>query len=511
MVVAMLGTTTRVQAAAPALERLLMPGAVSSAHAKYEAECSNCHDFANRPAQAQLCANCHEPIRDDLRAGTGLHGRLPNASTLQCRGCHTEHQGRDGDILQFAQGAFDHSRTDFKLEDAHASVACASCHEAGKAYREAPKTCNDCHRKDEPHEGRLGNDCASCHGSATWAAAKYDHGKTDFPLKDRHAEISCASCHFGNRYDGTPKTCASCHAPDDAHRGARGNDCGSCHATSGWDTARFNHEKETGFALLGAHSKATCTSCHKTGKYEDELPKDCNGCHKAEDSHAGRLGEKCSDCHTNDAFKPAKFDHARDGKWALEGEHAKVSCHTCHTAPVAKQSLKTECASCHAARDVHMAKLGTGCDTCHVPAGWRFDIRFDHDVSDFPLLGQHAAVPCEQCHLTQAFKEEKTTCVGCHEASDVHRGSLGKECGDCHSPNSWGIWQFDHGKQTGFGLTGAHEKLACAGCHRQPADVVKLSKDCVACHQDDDAHFGDFGTQCARCHVTISFKQVRLR
>jgi hypothetical protein len=40
---------------------------------------------------------------------------------------------------------------------------------------------------------------------------------------------------------------------------------------------------------------------------------------------------------------------------------------------------------------------------------------------------------------------------------------------------------------------------------------VKLSQDCVSCHRDDDAHFGDFGRQCQRCHVTISFKQVRMR
>ena len=280
----MLSVTETVHAAAPVLERLLMPGPVVSSHAKYETDCSNCHDFANRPAQASLCASCHEPIRDDIRAGTGLHGRLPNAATLQCRGCHTEHQGRDADIVRFTQASLDHARTDFELKDAHASVACGSCHEAGKPYRDAPKTCNDCHRDEEPHEGRLGKDCGSCHDSVTWARAKYDHGKTDFPLKDRHAEVACASCHFGNRYDGTPTACASCHAPDDAHRGARGSDCGSCHVTTGWDTARFNHEKETGFALLGAHSKASCASCHKSGRYEDELPKDCNGCHKAEDT-----------------------------------------------------------------------------------------------------------------------------------------------------------------------------------------------------------------------------------
>lgn len=507
----MLVGAVQVHAASQALERLLMPGPVSAAHAKYETDCAQCHDFANRPGQAQLCATCHEPVRDDIRAGKGLHGRLPNAAMLQCRGCHTEHKGRDTDIVKFVALEFDHSKTDFELADAHATVPCASCHQAGKPYREAAGQCSGCHLKDEPHEGRLGKDCASCHDSVAWSRARYDHGKTTFPLENKHAEVPCAACHFGNRYDGTPQACASCHSPDDVHRGARGTDCASCHTTKEWQTARFNHEKETGFALRGAHADTACASCHKTGRYEDKVPKDCHGCHLAEDTHAGRLGEKCGDCHTNDAFKPAKFDHDKDTKYLLEGEHKQVSCHACHTAPVAQQSLQSNCSSCHAANDVHAAKLGTQCESCHAPAGWRFDVRFDHDLSDFQLLGQHAAVPCEQCHLTQSFKDTASGCNDCHAKTDVHKGSLGKECASCHSPNGWGIWEFDHGKQTGFGLTGAHGKLTCAGCHRQPPDVVKLSQDCVACHQDDDAHFGDFGRQCERCHVTLSFKQVRIR
>jgi hypothetical protein len=40
---------------------------------------------------------------------------------------------------------------------------------------------------------------------------------------------------------------------------------------------------------------------------------------------------------------------------------------------------------------------------------------------------------------------------------------------------------------------------------------VKLSKDCVSCHQKDDIHAGQFGRQCQRCHTTVTFRGGRAR
>jgi hypothetical protein len=72
------------------------------------------------------------------------------------------------------------------------------------------------------------------------------------------------------------------------------------------------------------------------------------------------------------------------------------------------------------------------------------------------------------------------------------------------------LWEFDHGKETGFALTGAHSKLVCAGCHKQPADEVKLNPTCLSCHEQDDVHLGQYGRQCQRCHSTITFKGASL-
>ncbi|MBV8853037.1 MAG: hypothetical protein JOY91_06535 [Sinobacteraceae bacterium] len=492
-------------------ETLLMPGKVSTAHQKYEEECSRCHDRSNRDRQNQLCLDCHKDIAADIHNSRGFHGKLPGIASSQCRACHSEHLGRDGDIVKLNRDQFDHAATEFPLKGAHAAVTCSACHVADKPYRKTPTACVDCHSKVDPHEGKLGRDCASCHDAASWQQVRFDHDKTGFALHDKHAEVPCLGCHFGNHYKDTPKTCAACHAPDDVHRGERGPKCGECHATTGWKTSKFNHEKETGFALEGVHADIDCRDCHRSGDLKAKIPKDCFGCHQGQDSHAGRLGKDCGSCHGSDKWQQSSFDHARDGHWPLNGRHAKVDCHACHTAPVATQKLSHECNSCHRASDVHSGKLGRQCDQCHSEESWSQIANFDHDLTRFALLGLHVAVPCEQCHVSRNYREVAKECFACHERSDVHKGALGKECAKCHSPNGWGIWEFDHGKETGFALSGAHRTLSCNGCHKQPADQVKLSADCIACHGNDDVHLGQYGRQCQRCHSTSTFKGARLQ
>ncbi|TLY96447.1 MAG: hypothetical protein E6K44_01495 [Gammaproteobacteria bacterium] len=206
-----------------------MPGKLSAAHVKYEEQCSLCHDRTDRNRQTQLCLDCHKEIAGDLHERRGFHGRFPGIDTSQCRACHSEHLGREADIVKLSHEQFNHENTDYPLRGAHAYVVCESCHAAGKRYRDAPRECIGCHRKEEPHEGKLGRDCASCHDADAWRHVSYDHDKTAFPLRDQHAKAPCAACHFGNRYKNTPKECVSCHEPDDVHHGDRGVKCGERH------------------------------------------------------------------------------------------------------------------------------------------------------------------------------------------------------------------------------------------------------------------------------------------
>jgi hypothetical protein len=492
-------------------EKLFMPGELSAAHQKLEEQCSNCHDRSNRGRERQLCLDCHKPIAADLSAHRGFHGHLQAIESSQCRACHVEHQGRTADIVKLSREQFNHDSTDFPLHGAHLNLTCSSCHQPGKAFRDASHECAVCHKAQEPHEGKLGRDCAACHDTKVWQHVTFDHDKTSFPLHDKHQSVRCVECHFGNRYKGTPSQCVSCHAPDDVHRGERGPKCASCHSTSGWKSSRFDHAKETGFALEGAHSHLDCQDCHRSGNLQDKLPKECIGCHQGQDVHAGRMGTDCARCHKTQEWRTTTFDHTRDGGWALAGKHVTLDCHACHTAALGPRKLPTDCVSCHRASDVHGSRLGTACDECHLPESWKSVVNFDHDLTKFPLLGLHVAVPCEQCHTGRTFRITNPTCAGCHKDSDVHKGSLGKECAQCHSPNSWRMWEFDHGKQTGFALAGAHSKLGCAACHKQPAAQVKLDRECVSCHSQDDVHLGQYGGQCQKCHSTLSFKGARRR
>jgi len=499
-------------ATAPAgpLERLLMPGEVAAGHAKLENDCNQCHDRSDKARQTALCIDCHKDIGADLRQQRGFHGHAlkPGAA---CTACHTEHKGRGANIVRFDRESFDHAITGFRLDGRHTTTGCDACHVAGKKFREAPTACFDCHRKQDVHQGKLGKDCASCHTTTTFAKTDFDHAKTRFALKGAHGRVACADCHRDPSFKNTPMECAACHARDDAHKGSRGPRCGDCHNTEKWKQSSFDHERVGHFALNGAHAKVVCDACHRSGDLKARLPDKCAGCHAADDRHGGRFGDDCAACHNEQKWHDAHYDHEAKAHFALKGKHAKLDCHACHAGPVSGAKLPRDCGGCHKADDVHHGSMGKECASCHVETGWREQVRFDHDMTRFPLVGLHASVACEECHPNRAFRNTARDCFACHQVDDAHKGSLGKDCAACHNPNGWKFWQFDHGKATHFALEGAHARLDCKSCHVRPADEVKLPHDCGACHARDDAHNGGFGRDCARCHGSISWHGAGVR
>jgi hypothetical protein len=91
--------------------------------------------------------------------------------------------------------------------------------------------------------------------------------------------------------------------------------------------------------------------------------------------------------------------------------------------------------------------------------------------------------------------------------ADNPHGAYNEECSLCHGAEAWVPLRlsrkFDHAK-FGFRLQGAHAQAPCRSCHVS----IKFKEDrpataCVSCHQD--IHQGEFGTDCARCHSTLSF------
>jgi hypothetical protein len=496
-----------------ALERLVMPGPVSGAHAQYESECASCHVRFERQSQRQLCLDCHKAIADDLAAGAGFHSKSPDVGGKECATCHTEHEGRAADIVKLDRKKFDHRLTDFALTGKHSAVECDACHAAGKPLHPLAAECVSCHRKDDRHHGNLGETCADCHADTGWKDVRFDHtAKTGYELTGSHAPLACASCHAEERYAETPKTCVGCHREDDKHAGKNGRECRDCHTTGKWTDVKFDHFARSGFALRGGHAGLACESCHEGNKLEVKLPKDCYGCHADVDSHAGSNGRQCDDCHRATQWSDVSFDHARDTKFALRGAHAALDCQTCHVQPAKVVALSQDCASCHADDDPHRGQLGKACASCHGDVEWKTNVRFDHDFARFPLVGKHRAVECNDCHATPAFHDANKECIECHADKDVHEGRFSKDCASCHDPSTWTHWVFDHAKQARFPLDGAHAALGCRSCHRDPlpADgVIRLPQTCGGCHRKDDVHDGEFGERCEQCHGTESFRALR--
>ena len=498
--------------------------ALVGAHAS--ASCASCHGPAGRGAArfrglGDTCASCH--------ASDSPHGR--QFAGRSCASCH-------GQARWKGVPNFDHARTEFALAGAHASIGCASCHGSGRAavWSGTAASCGSCHASDSPHGGQFGGaSCGSCHGPDTWdGAARFRHDRTAFALTGAHTRADCASCHptRGGRqqFADVPAACGACH--DDAHGGRLGADCETCHATATWDrlaasfaSDRFDHEAQTGFALVGAHAGADCASCHTPGAragiavrplesgptFPAVAHDACLSCHV--DAHEGAFadnpgGADCASCHGQDAFAPARFDAARheaEAAFALTGAHLAVPCSACHTAPAdgapPEFALAQTCRSCHADRNPHGDTFADGggvtaCGDCHSTAQWDL-ASFDHAQTGFPLGGAHAAADCASCHtretqpdgrVRQQFRGLDPACSACH--ATPHEGQFeGRACDTCHDDAAFTVAAFDH-EATAFPLAGAHAAVPCVSCHvREPGPGGGTF-----------VRFRPLPTACADCH-----------
>ena len=300
--------------------------------------------------------------------------------------------------------------------------------------------------------------------------------------------------------------------------------CSLCHVGANWTTIKkdfaFDHLKEAGVALQGAHAKATCLMCHNdrgpTGAF---AAKGCIGCHV--DVHATRLGRMCSDCHNEDSWI-AKEQIARHNRtrFPLIGAHAATACFACH--PGAQlgnyKGADTTCVTCHTT-DLKRAKspahtaapFTTDCQKCHIPTGWK-PAQFGH-TSRFPLVGGHATVACNACHKNGSYTALPTTCVSCHisqyqaTTNPNHAAvGFGTNCTTCHTINTWLGATFNH--PAAFPLTAAHAGLSCSACHKN-GTFGGLTPSCVNCHLDKyqattnpNHATASFGTNCQTCHTT---------
>ena len=98
----------------------------------------------------------------------------------------------------------------------------------------------------------------------------------------------------------------------------------------------------------------------------------------------------------------------------------------------------------------------------------------------------------------------------CHRDDNPHGTQFrGQTCASCHSSATWnGAPNFNHNR-TSFALTGAHVRVNCSSCHPGSGGNRRFDgtpQACASCH--DDAHEGEFGTDCATCHTTGAWVQM---
>jgi len=501
------------------IEKLFMPGDVIKGHEKFEPDCKQCHKRGRDVTQQTLCLDCHEKIQQDIQQKKGFHSKNDKAASADCQLCHSDHRGRGAKIVWLDSNRFNHQQTDYELLGKHRQTECSSCHEPNKKYREAASSCIDCHKDNDIHNNKLCEQCADCHNPEAWSSEQFDHDKTKFKLTLSHQNVSCDLCHVENSFKDTPTQCVSCHAIKDVHKNLFGSQCQDCHNEKQWSQSGFKHDRDTHYKLKGIHRSVSCHTCHTQKIRKNSLWKsiahpqrNCYSCHKLDDVHKGRSGEKCQQCHNQKSWSEFSFDHELKTKFALKGAHKKASCQACHQSDIKGEKTDTACYSCHALNDVHKGQEGKLCDSCHNDASWWLeDVRYDHELTDFPLIGQHAVTGCESCHLSSAFKDAKSGCIDCHQFDDVHQRALGAECQQCHNSNDWLIWQFDHDK-TEFKIKAAHAELHCQLCHVEPLDKKrKNNTQCIDCHRRDDIHDGNFGPECDNCHTQDDFKSIDLR
>jgi hypothetical protein len=525
--------------------------ALAQKHA--EAACEDCHT-----AKFQVNPPANLSVRKTGQGYTGLSPR--------CTACHEDiHRGalkqdcaacHDAGSWKVTPG-FDHDTTAYPLTDKHRDVKCDKCHldprlsprSDGRGhlipvYKPVSfSTCADCHA--DPHAGALGPKCADCHSTRGFKEIdknRFDHDRTAYPLRGKHATATCASCHRDFSTPALKKpafgSCGTCHK--DAHNGTatlagRVVDCAQCHTVNGFTPSTYTtaSHASSAYPLEGKHLTVPCGSCHVQSTATTAAatlgsskvvmrPKfaRCTDCHA--DDHGGQLKAtadkgQCSTCHRVTGWTPSTFDSAAHAKttFALDGRHEAIACTACHgatrtglppmtaTAALGKaqfrfQLTETECAACHL--DPHQGRFAAGgaraqsggCRACHDTRAFRpstTDIAV-HALFGFPLEGAHRATPCSACHteLTHPSRAAQSTLVRGGGQFGRLTFEAKTDCAGCH--------ETPHGKQ----FDDWNSRGGCAACHTTEA-FVPASR----FNHDTEASFPLKGAHekvaCAQCHV----------
>ncbi len=417
-------------------------------------DCQSCHKNGNYQLAYTDCYQCHQTNFE----GTTSPGHVAGNFSHNCLTCHNTIAWQPG---------FNHASTAFPLSGAHTSIECQSCHINGN-FQLTYTDCYQCHATTfasttNPNHvtANMSHDCLTCHTTAAWQPATYDHNQTRLPLTGAHTTIQCAACHINNNYQLVFTDCYQCHQPNFVQAtnpnhvtGNFSHDCLTCHSTVAWQPATFDHAT-THFPLTGAHTAIQCNACHINGNYQ-LVYANCYQCHQtnfeqaANPNHVtGIFSHDCTTCHTTVAWQPASFDHATT-HFALTGKHTTTACVSCHTNGN-YQLVYANCYQCHQTEYAQptdpnhvLANFDHNCATCHTTTAWN-PSTLNHDGLYFRInSGTH--------------RGQWTTCATCHNVPTSYAQFT---CFTCHTHDK-AVTDGHHTGVSGYSYTSA----ACYSCHR---------------------------------------------
>jgi hypothetical protein len=193
----------------------------------------------------------------------------------------------------------------------------------------------------------------------------------------KQLEGDCFACHSSWR-GAASERCADCHKPTDIgrltttglpiakpltsvpfHQKLINQDCVACHSDHA-GVKRYRQQGRFDHALLLKETRDQCQGCHKSPT--DSLHQQITG--------------NCSQCHGQDKWVPATFDH--DKYFALDRDH-DTRCVTCH---MRNDYSRYTCYGCHehSAESIRREHVEEGvrdysnCVECHGSAN-KHDIR----------------------------------------------------------------------------------------------------------------------------------------
>jgi hypothetical protein len=489
--------------------------------------CNQCHN-GNYTTTVNTCVGCHQANFTASTNPNHVAANIPNT----CADCHTTNPG-------WKPATFAIHNTYYPLTGAHVTTTCNQCHNGN--YTTTVNTCVGCHQANytastNPNHQAAGipTTCADCHTTVPgWKPATFAIHNTYWPLTGAHITTTCNQCHNGN-YTTTPNTCVGCHQNDynqtnnPPHATSQfGTDCQTCHTTTAWSPATFNHDG-TFFPIYSGKHQGTwtlCTECHTTPSNYAVFS--CIDCHahnnqtEVNNGHQGVSGyaynsPACYSCHPTGSVG-GSFNHDNFG-FPLTGAHTTVSCTACHVTGYA--GTPTVCSACHitaynqTTNPNHVAaNIPNTCATCHTTnPGWT-PATFTIHNTYYPLTGAHITTTCNQCHNGN-YSTTPNTCVGCHQANytattnpNHAAANIPTTCATCHTTNpGWAPATFAI-HDTYYPLTGAHTTTTCNQCHN--GNYSTTPNTCVGCHQanytattNPNHAAANIPTTCATCHTT---------